>query len=109
MSDDAELLRRYAEERSEEAFGEFVRRHLGLVDSAAQRRTGGDAHAASDIAQQVFIQVARQSRSLARHARLTGWLYSATRNAALNLMRDEQRRLRREREASAMEKVLAPS
>lgn len=44
MTDDAELIRRYAEQRSEEAFAELVRRHLGLVYSAALRRLGGDAH-----------------------------------------------------------------
>src|SRR4051812_5543658 len=107
MSDDAELLRRYAEEHSEEAFAEFVRRHLGLVYSAALRRTGGNAHAASDVAQQVFIRAARQARTLGRHPRLMGWLYAATRNAALNLMRDEQRRQRREREAGTMDAIVA--
>lgn len=79
MSDDAELLRRYADSGAEEAFAEFVRRHLPLVYTAALRRTRGDAHAASDIAQQVFINVARQARTLARHPRLLGWLYATTR------------------------------
>jgi RNA polymerase sigma factor (sigma-70 family) len=109
MTDDAELLRRYAEENSEEAFAEFVRRTINLVYSAALRRTGGDAHTAADVAQQVFISAARHARALARHARLTGWLYSATRNAALNLMRDEQRRQRREQEAHAASELLAPA
>lgn len=31
MTEDAESLRRYAEEGSEEAFAELVQRHLGLV------------------------------------------------------------------------------
>jgi len=36
--DDAELLRRYADEGAEDAFAEFVRRHIGLVHAAALRR-----------------------------------------------------------------------
>ncbi len=105
MLDDAELLRRYAEERSEEAFAEFVHRSINLVYSAALRRTGGNAHAAADVAQDVFLAAARQARGLSRHARLTGWLYSATRNVAVNLMRDEQRRQRRELEAAATNEI----
>jgi hypothetical protein len=34
MSDEIELLRRYAEEGSEEAFRELVRRHIDLVYAA---------------------------------------------------------------------------
>lgn len=37
MPDDAQLLRLYAEEKSEVAFAELVRRHLDLVYSAALR------------------------------------------------------------------------
>ena len=41
MPDDAELLRRYAGTRAEDAFAELVRRHLDGVYSAALRRVGG--------------------------------------------------------------------
>ena len=46
MPDDAELLRRYAATRAEDAFAELVRRHLDGVYSAALRRVGGDTHLA---------------------------------------------------------------
>lgn len=103
MNDDATLLRRYAEDRSEVAFAELVRRHLDLVYSAALRRTGGDPHRASDVAQQVFAALARDSRKLSRHTVLQAWLHTATRNASLNLMISEQRRIARESEAVVLE------
>jgi RNA polymerase sigma factor (sigma-70 family) len=109
MTDDAALLRRYAEERSEPAFAEFVQRHLGLVYGAALRRCGGDEHRAAEVAQRVFTSVARRATALARHDALTGWLYAATRNAALNLLRAERRRRAREREAQTMTELVTAS
>jgi RNA polymerase sigma factor (sigma-70 family) len=101
MSDDATLLRRYAETRSQDAFTELVRRHLDLVYSAAFRRTGGDSHRAADIAQEVFATLARNARKLSRHSVLQAWLHTATRNASLNLVISEQRRKAREFQAVA--------
>jgi hypothetical protein len=48
---DCELLRRYAETHSEDAFAEFVRRHINLVYSATMRQVNGDSHLAQDVAQ----------------------------------------------------------
>jgi len=99
MSHDVDLLRRYAEEHSEAAFAEFVQRHAGLVYSSALRRLGGDTHAASDVVQKVFVSVARNVGKLMHCEHLSSWLFAATRNAALNHMRDEIRRNQRERSA----------
>jgi RNA polymerase sigma factor (sigma-70 family) len=96
MRDDAELLREYTEERSEEAFAELVRRHLGLVYNAALRQVGGDAHLAQDVAQSVFADLARKAGALSGRAVLAGWLYTSTRYAAVQVVRSEQRRRRRE-------------
>jgi RNA polymerase sigma factor (sigma-70 family) len=103
MNDDATLLRRYAEDRSEAAFAELVKRHLDLVYSAALRRTGGDTHRAADVAQQVFTTLARDARRLSRHPVLPAWLHTATRNASLNIMISEKRRIARETEAAALD------
>jgi len=103
MPDDTELLRRYADSRSEEAFAQFVERNLSLVYFAALRRTNGDVHLAEDVAQQVFSSLAQEAHSIARHAVPVGWLYVATRNAAANLMRTERRRRTREYEAATMQ------
>jgi RNA polymerase sigma factor (sigma-70 family) len=105
MIDDATLLRKYAHERSQEAFGEIVARHLGLVYAAALRRTGGDAHRAQDVAQLVFSALARDAAALSGHATLTAWLYTATRNAAVDLVRTELRRKQREEKAHAMNEI----
>lgn len=102
MSDDATLLQRYAREASEEAFAELVRRYLPLVYAAALRRTAGDAHRAADVSQLVFVSLARHAGELAHHTVLAGWLHTATRNAALNLLRTETRRRAREQEAHTM-------
>src|ERR1700689_731445 len=102
MNNDATLLRRSAEDRSEAAFTELVHRHLDLVYSAALRRTGGDPHRAADVAQQVFAAGARNARRRSRHSVLPAWLHTATRNASVNLMKSEQRRKARETEAVAL-------
>jgi RNA polymerase sigma factor (sigma-70 family) len=106
MDDDAELLRRYANDRSEEAFAELVRRHLNLVYAAALRLVGGDAHRAKDVAQSVFTDLARKATALSRHTSLTGWLYTSTRYAAAKAVRAEQRRQKYEREAQSMNDLL---
>src|SRR4051812_47613149 len=102
MPDDAELLRRYAEENFEPAFTELVQRHLGLVYSAALRQVGGDAHHAEDVTQTVFSTLARKAASVARHPVLVGWLYTATHHAAAKVRRAEGRRSVREHEAHLM-------
>lgn len=102
---DGELLERYAKDQDQDAFAELVRRHLDGVFSAALRRVGGDQHLAEDVAQHVFIELARQSRRLVHHPVLTGWLYVTTRNQAVMLVRTEQRRKRRETEAHLMNEL----
>lgn len=102
MKDDAELLRLYARDHSEDAFAELVRRHLNLVYSAALRQVNGDTHLASDAAQLVFVDLARKARVLTGHRLLTGWLFTSTRFAAAKLVRAEQRRRQRERNSDTM-------
>jgi RNA polymerase sigma factor (sigma-70 family) len=101
MIDDAELLHRYVRDGSEEAFAELVRRNLDLVYAAALRHVG-DAHHARDVAQSVFIDLARKAGALCHHPALISWLYTSTRYAALKTVRAEQRRHVREQEAQTM-------
>lgn len=107
---DAELLREYAKGGAGEAFGELVTRHTNLVYSAALRQAGCAA-AAAEIAQSVFINLARRAKDLAPRlsveASLAGWLCRSARNQALNFRRNEFRRHARER--LAMEQLLPAS
>src|SRR2546423_678069 len=105
MLDDAELLRRYADDHSEEAFAELVRRHVNLVHSAALRQVNGDAYLAADVTQLVFTDLARKAGELARHRVLAGWLFTSTRFAASKLVRGERRRQSREQEAQLMQEL----
>src|SRR5260221_12300909 len=94
---DTELLRDYAVNNSEAAFGEIVRRYADFVYSAALRQTGSP-EAARDIAQMVFTDLARKAGSLPANTLLIGWLCHASRLAGLEQLRRD-RRLHRERQA----------
>jgi RNA polymerase sigma factor (sigma-70 family) len=105
-TEDSELLRSYAEDHTEEAFAEIVRRHVSLVYSAALRQVNGDAHLAQDVTQLVFADLARKAAALAQHRVLAGWLFTSTRYAAAKLVRGERRRRVRETEAELMREIL---
>ncbi len=103
---DLELLQRYAHGRAEDAFTEIVRRHLGLVYSAARRQVRSP-ELAEEIAQSVFADLARQAARLAPDTILTAWLYQVTRRTAIDVVRRETRRQLRERLASEMNATTA--
>lgn len=79
MTDEAELLRRYALEGDNDAFSERVRRTIDFVYAIALRQCRGNAATAEDVTQLVFTDLARRSRSLASHPSLAGSLHTATR------------------------------
>jgi RNA polymerase sigma factor (sigma-70 family) len=116
-SDDIALLKAYVEGHSEPAFTALVERHVNLVYSAALRGVG-NPQAAEEIAQAVFMILARKAKSLAggwpqrlvaavrfrgdggvAATSLSGWLYQTARLTAANYLRGEIRRQKREQEA----------
>ena len=115
---DTDLLDRYAEDGSEDAFGELVSRHVNLVYSTALRLVRGDDPLAYDVAQSVFTDLARKAAQLSSRRRqegerqtsanlcLTGWLYNSTRFAASKSVRAEQTRRKHEQEAAAMNELI---
>jgi RNA polymerase sigma factor (sigma-70 family) len=96
--DDHELLRRFADESSEEAFRQLVERHGGMVYGVALRQL--HPHQAEEVTQAVFEALAKKAASLSASTILAGWLFRAARFAAVKFQRDEQRRQRREQKAA---------
>jgi len=102
MNEDANLLCRYAAEGAEDAFTALVQRHINFVFGCALRRVGGDRQAAEDVAQRVFVALARSAGKLTDRPSLGGWLHTTTRNVAAQYVRGERRRRDRETAAGAM-------
>jgi RNA polymerase sigma factor (sigma-70 family) len=99
MSDaDLQLLRQYTRHNAEDAFAEVVRRHLDLVFSAALRQVRSP-QLAEEVAQSVFIELARRAGGLAAGTILSAWLYHVTRCTAIDVVRREARRQIREQVA----------
>lgn len=105
--DDRELLRKFVADRDQKAFAELVRRHIDMVYSSAARQMR-DRSAAEDVTQAVFMLLSRKGGTIRRPGALAGWLLEATRNVALNHLRGESRRRRRELEVAAMNQEAAP-
>jgi RNA polymerase sigma factor (sigma-70 family) len=106
--DDAKLLQEFVECRSETAFAELVARHINLVYSTALRMVR-DTALAKDVAQLVFIQLARKAPLIRSGQALPGWLYRVTRCQAANALRDDHTRRQRETEAMNMTQTDAGS
>jgi RNA polymerase sigma factor (sigma-70 family) len=98
---DAQLLERYVRDRSEEAFAEIVRRYLNLIFSAALRQVR-QPQLAEEVTQAVFVDLARQAKSLAPDTILSAWLYQVARRTAIDVIRRESRRQMRERTAQEL-------
>ncbi|MEO5958207.1 MAG: sigma-70 family RNA polymerase sigma factor, partial [Opitutaceae bacterium] len=96
---DLELLHDYADRGSQAAFATLVTRHLDLVYSAARRQVRSP-QLADEIAQSVFIDLARHPR-LKSGAPLVAWLFLVTRRTAIDALRRES--TRRAHEATATE------
>lgn len=103
---DQDLLRDVAEGSAEAAFEELTRRHLDLVYGVAFRVTG-DPEAAKDVAQTVFMDLARKAARLRSDVVLPAWLYRAAAFAAAKACRHERRRLSRETEAMRQHQLLS--
>jgi RNA polymerase sigma factor (sigma-70 family) len=101
MSDSHQWIRDYAEERDEDAFRQIVERYTGLVYSTALRQVG-DSHAAQDITQMVFTNLARKAGGLSPKVVLGSWLYRDAVFTASKYRRSLERRRVREEEAAAM-------
>src|SRR5262245_59518815 len=98
MTDDMDLVREYAVGNSEKAFETLVSRHINLVYSVALRQVR-DRHLAEEVAQAVFIILARKAASLGPTTILSGWLYRTAQFASADALKMQRRRQIREQEA----------
>ncbi|MBN9120875.1 MAG: sigma-70 family RNA polymerase sigma factor [Planctomycetes bacterium] len=92
---DAELLRRFALDRDDEAFARLVTRYGRLV-LAACRRIVPDAHLADDAFQAAFVVLARKAHALDGTHPLGPWLYGVAVNVASRARHMLGRRRKRE-------------
>lgn len=105
---DWELLRQYVQDSSQAAFAALVERHLGLVYSAARRQVRS-REMAEDVAQTVFIALARKAGNLRQEASLASWLYAVARTTALEALRKEVRLAERSQTALELSAMNTPS
>ena len=98
---DWQLIRDYVDTNSQSAFSELAARHANWIYSCAVRQVR-DPHLAEDVAQAVFIVLARKASALTPKTALNAWLFKVTRYAANTAMRSDSRRKHHERNAAAM-------
>jgi len=99
--DDARLLAMFAGEKSQDAFQEIVRRHIGMVYSVCRRQLR-DAHWAEDVTQAVFILLAKKAADLPENVILGGWLYKAAHYACSNARAMQRTRAHHEHQVMPM-------
>jgi len=91
---DSELLERFSARRDEAAFRALVNRHGPMVQGVC-RRILGNAHAAEDVFQAVFLVLIKKSATIRRPELLANWLYGVAfriaRKARIKAIRQEAR------------------
>ncbi len=105
---DLELLQQYTRTNSQDAFAALVERHVHFVYSAARRQVRSP-ELADEIAQSVFLDLARQGHRLDATQPLAAWLFLVTRRKAIDVIRRESRRAVREQTAAEIAALKTPS
>ncbi len=90
---EAVLLQQFTRTRDAEAFSEITRRYAGLVYSTCLRVTG-DAECARDATQDTFFQLLKHTGRVS--GSLGGWLHQVATRRAVDLIRSDSARRRRE-------------
>lgn len=98
---DFELLQRFTRGGEQSAFAHVVQRHLDLVFATAIRKVD-DIGAAQEVAQNVFIVLARKAWQFAPDDSLPAWLHKAALLECKSWLRGELGRRRREETAAEL-------
>ncbi len=93
---DSELLSQFRSSRSHQAFSTLVKRHTPLVYGVAFRITHNH-HDAQDISQAVFSRLIKNHKRAINLKSLSSWLHTNTSRLALNHLRNQKTRLKKER------------
>jgi len=96
---DPTLLDAWLRTRCERSFRDLVERRLPMVLAIATRLTR-DPDLARDVAQQTFARLAANPPSIGPDRSLAGWLHLTARSLAIDLIRSEEARRRREQYAA---------
>ncbi len=88
---DKELLAAYAQARSPDLLGTFLVRYEGKLLRFVMHLVGGDYHAAQDVVQETFTQVARDPDRLIGAESCHNWLLAVARNIAISRIRHDVR------------------
>lgn len=108
MHEDVQLLREFVEHRSDAAFRALVERHAGMVHGSALRMVR-DAAMAEEVAQAVFILLARKAAGFRSGIVLAGWLHQTTRFVAREALRAELRRQQHHQDFAQMNEIAESS
>src|SRR5262245_2628123 len=92
---DANLLRAYVEQKSDDAFRAIVERHGPMVLRTCRRRLA-DIHAAEDAFQATFLALSRSAGSIQQSESLAGWLFRTAQRFASKAQSVARRRQRTE-------------
>src|SRR5690349_2619064 len=80
---DWELLRKFVDTQSQDAFAQLTKRYLGLVYGTCLREMG-DPTQAEDVAQAVFLILARRAHTFRPNIILPAWLFDTCKFTAKN-------------------------
>lgn len=100
---DADLLRRFAATRDDEAFAALVKRHGRLVWAVCRNLTRSDAEA-DDAFQATFLVLVRNAGSVRDAAKLSAWLHGVAYKVCSKARQAAKRRATREQTAAARER-----
>src|SRR5947209_18463931 len=95
LDSDMLLLRRFSEGGDHAAFAEIIRRYAGVVFAACHRILRDPARA-EDVSQETFFRLMRRPGAVSQS--LGAWLHTAATNLAVDAVRSDSARHRREQE-----------